>query len=321
MEFLAESTRGRSSKAPLPPQRQVEFGLEALCKTIQDLTGLEVVVYPAPDMGTPAESIDRLPYCFRKHTSEFCTAVMDNATGRGCDGYDFKKVNRLAGEAGHAFVKYCHAGLAEAVVPVYCQKRHLATIFVGQAVTEKVAKDGFEGIRRRLTPLGVNFARLESAFRLVQSMPESKLLSIGQIVEVATRGIADALDAETFEREVFLQRFPQLLRALRLVRQDDGREVTLATVAHQVRLHPAYLSRLFKRVMGVGFKDFVTQRRIRRACKMLVDTRLLIGEVAHACGFSRQSYFTRCFKKRTGMTPSEYRSHYGRGLGPERPEQ
>ena len=53
-------------------------------------------------------------------------------------------------------------------------------------------------------------------------------------------------------------------------------------------------------------REYVEDRRIRKAVNLLIETDLTLAEIAYECGFSSQSYFSYAFKKKMGLTPREY---------------
>ena len=63
-----------------------------------------------------------------------------------------------------------------------------------------------------------------------------------------------------------------------------------------------------KELMGVSPSDFLREVRMQRAAQLLAKSRLNISEVAYAIGFTDPKYFAKCFKKQTGLTPTEYRN-------------
>ena len=81
-------------------------------------------------------------------------------------------------------------------------------------------------------------------------------------------------------------------------------------VAEHVNLSAGYFSVLFHRETGIAFSDYVLQRRIETAQNMLRYSDYSSTEISEILAFSSQSYFIRCFRKRVGMTPSEYRRRY-----------
>jgi len=87
-----------------------------------------------------------------------------------------------------------------------------------------------------------------------------------------------------------------------------GEELTLARVAGYVHLNPAYLSRLFKQKTGRSFVEHLTLLRLEKAKELLLGTDRTIDQIAAEVGFRNNSYFTAVFRKREGVTPSEFRS-------------
>ena len=84
-------------------------------------------------------------------------------------------------------------------------------------------------------------------------------------------------------------------------------DLTLAEVANEVHMNPTYLSTLFKQVTGMSFKEYLNHIRIEEAQRLLSNTSYPIMQIALSCGFSDQSYFSKVFKKQTGLTPKQYR--------------
>ena len=81
-------------------------------------------------------------------------------------------------------------------------------------------------------------------------------------------------------------------------------------LADLVRLSPSYLSVLFRRETGKPFSDYVLYRRIETAENMLLYSDYSSTEISEILAFSSQSYFIRCFRKKTGMTPKQYRQRH-----------
>ncbi|MDF2925166.1 MAG: hypothetical protein K0R57_4080 [Paenibacillaceae bacterium] len=84
-------------------------------------------------------------------------------------------------------------------------------------------------------------------------------------------------------------------------------DVSLSRLAQIVHFNPYYLSRLYQQMTGQGLSDYIRSVRINRAKSMLENKDNPIKEIVEKLGFSDNAYFTRFFKKNTGMTPREYR--------------
>lgn len=68
-----------------------------------------------------------------------------------------------------------------------------------------------------------------------------------------------------------------------------------------------YLSALFVKNKNVKFKEYLNSLRINRALELIGDPDLSVSEISEKCGFSDPYYFSKVFKKITGLTPTEYR--------------
>lgn len=83
--------------------------------------------------------------------------------------------------------------------------------------------------------------------------------------------------------------------------------LSLETIAKEVFVSPVYLSFLFKQVEGVNLTDYVTHVRMDKAKELLLSSNLKTYEIANRVGYQDEKYFSRLFKKRIGMTPTEFR--------------
>lgn len=68
------------------------------------------------------------------------------------------------------------------------------------------------------------------------------------------------------------------------------------------------VSRTFKNLTGVGFKEYVTGKRLQQACELLTASDRPITEIAAICGFENATYFTTVFKHEYGIPPTKYRT-------------
>ncbi len=85
-------------------------------------------------------------------------------------------------------------------------------------------------------------------------------------------------------------------------------DISVNKIAQMVYLSPNYISLIFKKETGVTVTDYLTGIRIDRAKELLKDTELLIQQVSEMVGYEDASYFSKVFKKVTGIHPLRYRS-------------
>ena len=100
---------------------------------------------------------------------------------------------------------------------------------------------------------------------------------------------------------------PPIQRAITLIEADLGSSLNLRALAQNLNISSSYLSSLFKKETGQTLTNYILARRMEHAQHLLSRTKLQVQAVAQHCGIADVQYFTKLFKKSTGMTPSEYR--------------
>jgi len=83
-------------------------------------------------------------------------------------------------------------------------------------------------------------------------------------------------------------------------------DISLEDVAEQVNISPQYFSKLIKKNTGFNFIDWLSMLRVKKAKELLTNSDLTVKEVCFMVGYKDPNYFSRIFKKRIGITPSEY---------------
>jgi two-component system, response regulator YesN len=101
---------------------------------------------------------------------------------------------------------------------------------------------------------------------------------------------------------------PLVARAIAYVQENFGKQMSLETTAYELGISPNRLSRLFSEETGKGFSDFLIEYRIEKAKEMLVLPGASIKQVSISCGYPDPNYFSRLFKKVTGLTPTVFSS-------------
>ncbi|MDO4296794.1 MAG: AraC family transcriptional regulator [bacterium] len=96
-------------------------------------------------------------------------------------------------------------------------------------------------------------------------------------------------------------------RSAAYICQNYDKNITLDDMAKMVHMSPTYFSRKFKKVTGLGFKEYLNQIRIREASLLLLKSNASVTEIACRCGFNDGNYFGDAFRKAKGMSPGQYR--------------
>lgn len=99
-----------------------------------------------------------------------------------------------------------------------------------------------------------------------------------------------------------------IFAALDFIYNNYKTSISLDDVAKHVNMSSSYFSKLFKKVMGIGFAQYLLSLRMKEACTLLETTSLPITEVALNSGFNSSQYFCNAFKTQKKISPFQYRS-------------
>jgi AraC-like DNA-binding protein len=101
-------------------------------------------------------------------------------------------------------------------------------------------------------------------------------------------------------------------QAIAYIHQNYTRPVSRWEIAEAVGVSEDYLSRVFNRELNLSPWDYLNRYRVLQSKHLLLDTTDTIGVIAHQVGFKDQAYFSRVFRKVTGMSPQGFRESTGR---------
>lgn len=96
-------------------------------------------------------------------------------------------------------------------------------------------------------------------------------------------------------------------RCIRHISTHYAEHLTLEETAGVVSLSPDYLSRIFKQETGTTFNQYLNNIRIVKAKELIRHSALRLTDISQLVGYDDQSYFTKVFKRTTGISPNEYR--------------
>jgi AraC-like DNA-binding protein len=102
----------------------------------------------------------------------------------------------------------------------------------------------------------------------------------------------------------------RLKRVALFLRRNFHRRLVLDDLAREAGLSPTYLHSLFTGALGVTPREYLTQLRLARARELLAATNWPAADVARACGVDNVPYFFTLFRRRTGLTPGEFRQRH-----------
>ncbi len=159
--------------------------------------------------------------------------------------------------------------------------------------------------------------RLYRYIKSLQSALSSIQLSNSEKVEYLEARLYDALHeqkkqkaepAESASEDITEENrlFKEKIEAFIKSRLGDP-DLSVQDIAQEMAMSRSLLYLQTKNIMGCTPNNLIVEYRMEHAVRLMNDMGTNISDIAYSCGFSDPKYFARCFKKATGMTPSEYR--------------
>lgn len=101
-------------------------------------------------------------------------------------------------------------------------------------------------------------------------------------------------------------------KAINYINKNYMKKIALEDVAEHVFLSPSYFSKIFNEELSSNFSKYLNKVRIEQAKRLLLSSSASLIEISNLVGFDDQSYFSKVFKKLTGVTPGKYREARGK---------
>ncbi len=264
-----------------------------------DLTGLPLSLRPADHWQL------HLHGCANENG--FCQRIAKHpATCATCTQ---QQLQLTAAAAHTATALRCPFGLVDIAVPVRHGATLLGHLFTGQFALRPSGPTQFRQAACRLQQLGVktNLRALRHAFgqsvRLSARQQKALLILLNQFAEQlsqqAERLLFSAQHAEP----------PLIGKAREFLAQHLAEPITLGALARHLYVSRYYCCKQFHKHTGLRFTEYRARLRVERARVLLRDPHRRVGEVAFEVGFLSLPHFNRCFRRVTGMSPSQSRAN------------
>ncbi|MDR0718944.1 MAG: helix-turn-helix domain-containing protein [Treponema sp.] len=176
-------------------------------------------------------------------------------------------------------------------------------------------EDNFEFIRFRAMELAILlfWESLEPKRTIDHKTMEANNKRLRRIQESASREELSAslrVVIEDLATEIFsfqgIRHAAALRKAERFIWANYTRKISLKEIAAVSGLSAPYFSTIFKEDMGENLSHYLNRLRVEKASVMLTETNMSLKEIAKACGFEDQSWFSKTFRAHTGITPGKY---------------
>jgi AraC-like DNA-binding protein len=280
--------------------------IEALCnsKIYQDYERAFVDATGLPVALRPVESW-QLPHHRRRGENPFCAAMATKS--RACAAC-LQVQQKLAECARHeAQSETCAVGLCDTAVPVRLGGNLVAFLHTGQIFRKKPTDAQFNRVAKLIAEWGVqvDIEQLRQDYfdtRVLSHKEHEAMVKLLQIFAQHLSMVSNQIIVHKENAEP-----PVIARAKAFINEHQREDISLGQVAKAVNTSTFYFCKMFKKVTGINFTDYVSRVRIENAKNLLLNPNLRVSEIAYEVGFQSLTHFNRVFKKIIGQSPTEYR--------------
>jgi AraC-like DNA-binding protein len=263
-----------------------------------DMTGLPMVLQPIETW--------QLPYHGKRNENAFCALMSQKS--RACAAC-LQVRERLCEKATTEPQSIsCHSGLCETAVPVRLSDRLIGYLQTGQMFRKKPTQAQFGRVARQVSEwsLDVNHDVLKKAYFGGKVVSAKEHDCVVKLLAIFAQHLA------MISNQVFIQQenaeSPVIKRAKEYICEHQAEKLSLSHVSKAVNMSAFYFCKMFKRVTGINFTDYLSRVRIEKAKNLLLNPNLRVSEIAFEVGFQSLTHFNRVFKKLLGQSPTDYRA-------------
>jgi AraC-like DNA-binding protein/ligand-binding sensor protein len=267
-------------------------------RSFSEATGLPVVL----------RSVEcwQLPFHGQRRENDFCALVAQRSRTSGCCLQVQQQLAEQAVDGPGTVV--CPFGLTDTAVPVRVGERVVGYLQTGQVFRRRPTERQFRRVLGLARRWGLDTE--ESVMR--QAYFGGRVLEGRQLDHIIKLLTIFAQHLSLISNQIVVQQRslepPVITKAKEFIMTHQAEELTLAQVAKAVNTSTFYFCKMFKRVTGLNFTDYVSRLRVERARNLLLNKNLRVSEIAYEVGFQSLTHFNRVFKRILGMSPTGYRA-------------
>lgn len=271
------------------------FNLDKLKKLLKDfytITQIRITVFN--------DSFQEL-VAYPEERSSFCRLLrQDPAACAACDASD-RRACETASRRSSTYIYRCHAGLTEAITPIYMGNIPVGYLFFGQAFSYPDHDNGLARIRECCQDYQVDLDRLLSACNSQPLILDEVICSASHIMQAVASYLC-------LERMVSLRQKDLPIQIDEYIQEHLAEDLSAPRLCSRFHIGKTHLYEISRQNYGMGIGEHIRALRMERARQLLTEhPELPIGDVAELCGFSDYNYFITAFRREVGASPRRYR--------------
>ncbi len=267
-------------------------------RAFTEATGMPVALRPIETW--------HLPHHGKRNEGPFCSLISERSRACASCLQVQERLSQAAVE--EAITVGCPNGLCDTAVPVRLGDRVIGYLQTGQVFRKKPTQRQFERVARQVKEWGVeaDIEELRKAYFASRVIPAKQHESVVKLLSIFAQHLAMLSNQVVVHHEN--SEPPVITRAKEYIHEHQTENLRLGHVAKAVNTSTFYFCKMFKRVTGINFTDYLSRVRIEKSKNLLLNPNLRVSEIAFEVGFQSLTHFNRVFKKILGQSPTEYRA-------------
>lgn len=268
----------------------ITYDSHKLEKIIEDYTRISEISIVVLD-----NNFNIVASSYNANRSQFCMHIQSTQEGaEKCHCSDEMLLKRCA-ESKQPEIHICHAGLTDAAIPLIENYEIIGYILLGRIRrTESIS----------LNNIDLNFKekdKLISYFKELICYNDAELQSaINLAVAITTHILSQNIIKKNYD--------PIINKALTYIEDNLDKDLSVNILCNELNISKNILYEHFKYTVKTTVGEYIIERRLLKARKLLSTTEKPVSVIAEECGINNYTYFIKVFKKRIGVTPHKYRS-------------
>lgn len=265
--------------------------LTKLIESFYKLTKIKVAVY---------DDNFKLIFAYPKKDSAFCEMINRIPEGKCNCKESAKKLCEECRKTKRLAALTCHAGLMDAVAPLYENGIIMGYIMFGQITNVRDKQRFMERAEALCEKYPLNKDEFRRKIKTVPYKDKSQLLAVTEIVNAFTAYIY-------LQSIIALKKEDTLTLLIDYIDNNLSSDLSAKTLCREFYISKTSLYQLTKSAMPDGIAKYVRSKRMDKAAELIAETEKPIEEIAGMVGFIDCDYFRRLFKQTNGMSANQYR--------------
>ena len=230
----------------------------------------------------------------------YCLAIGENDELLSkCSGCNRDNCVKALSERG-MWVYTCHAGVAEAVTPIFQDDTPIAYLMIGKFRDAEEQYSSAQMAIDAAEKYGLDKDEMLEAYYRLPVLDKQRIDAAVSLLKMLIYYI-------TSENFFHYDHSVQFSSIDKYIENHICEKITVEEICNQFRVPRHLLYATFEAETGGSIQEYIINKRIRKAQNLLISTSLSVSQISVKVGYLEYNYFFRIFKERTGITPLQYR--------------